>query len=84
MCAKLLQSCPTLHNPIGYSLPGSSVHGILEVRILQWVAKPSSRDLPDPEIKPAAPAAPALAGRFPTQVTDGTVVRSFALLCVNM
>ena len=32
------QSCPTLCDPMGCSLPGSSVHGILQVRILEWVA----------------------------------------------
>ena len=41
-CAKLLQSCPTLCDPTDHSLPGSSVHGILQERILEWVAMPSS------------------------------------------
>ena len=36
--AKLLQSCPTLCNPIDGSPPGSSVPGILQVRILEWAA----------------------------------------------
>ena len=36
--AKSLQSCPTLCDPIDCSLPGSSVHGILQARILEWVA----------------------------------------------
>ena len=36
--AKLLQSCPTLCNPIDGSPPGSSVPGILQARILEWVA----------------------------------------------
>ena len=36
--AKLLQSCPTLCDPVDYSLPGSSVHEILQARILEWVA----------------------------------------------
>ena len=36
-------SCPTLHDPMDYSLPGSSVHGILQARTLEWVAMPSSR-----------------------------------------
>ena len=43
------------------SLPGSSVLGILQARILEWVAIPFSRDVPDPGIKPRSPA---LAGRF--------------------
>ena len=40
---KLLQSCPTLWNLMDCSLPGSSAHGILQARILEWVAMPSSR-----------------------------------------
>ena len=35
---KAAQSCPTLCNPMDFSLPGSSVHGILQARILEWVA----------------------------------------------
>ena len=41
--SKSLQSCPTLCNPMDYSLPGSSVHGILQSKILEWVDLPSSR-----------------------------------------
>ena len=37
------QSCPTLWDPMDYSLPGSSVHGIWQARILEWVAIPFSR-----------------------------------------
>ena len=36
--AKLLQSCLTLHDPMDCSLSGSSVHGILQARVLEWVA----------------------------------------------
>ena len=43
MCAKSLQSCLTLCNPMDCRSPGSSVHGILQARILEWVAMPSSR-----------------------------------------
>ena len=43
MCAKLLQSCLTLCYPLDCSLPGGSVHRILQIRILVWVAIPSSR-----------------------------------------
>ena len=41
--AKLLQSCTILCDPVDCSPPGSSVHGILQARILEWVAMPSSR-----------------------------------------
>ena len=62
--AKSLQSCPTLCNPMNYSSPASSVHGILQARILEWVTMLSSRNLPDPGIKPVSLAPAALAGRF--------------------
>ena len=42
-CAQSLQLCPTLCDPMDHSLLGSSVHGILQARILEWVAMPSSR-----------------------------------------
>ena len=37
-CVLVAQSCPTLCDPMDYSLPVSSVHGILQARILEWVA----------------------------------------------
>ena len=40
---KSLQLCPTLYDPVNCSLPDSSVHGILQARILEWVVMPSSR-----------------------------------------
>ena len=48
MYAKSLQSCPTLCDPMNCSLPGSSVHGVLQARILEWVAMPSSRGSSQP------------------------------------
>ena len=42
LCAKSLQSCLTFCDPMDCSPPGSSVHGILQARILEWVAVPSS------------------------------------------
>ena len=47
------------------SLPGPSVHGILQARILEWLAMSLGlRDLPHPGIKPASHLSPALASRF--------------------
>ena len=46
VCAKLLQSCLTFCDPMDCSLPGYPVHGILQARILEWVAVPSSRIFP--------------------------------------
>ena len=64
MHAKLLLLCPTLCNAMEWYPPGSSVHGILQVRILEWVAISFSRDLPDLGIKPTSLMSPALADRF--------------------
>ena len=48
MNAKLLQLCPTLCDPMDNSLLGSSVRGILQARILEWVSRPSSRGSSQP------------------------------------
>ena len=52
--AKSLQSCRTLCNSIDGSPPGSPIPGILQARILEWVAIPFSKDHPDPRIKPGS------------------------------
>ena len=36
--SEVAQSCPTLSDPMGWSLPGSSVHGIFQARVLEWGA----------------------------------------------
>ena len=48
ICCLVIQSYLTLHNPMDYSLPGSSVHGIFQARILEWVAVSYSRGSPQP------------------------------------
>ena len=53
--SEVAQSCLTLCDPMDCSLPGSSVHGIFQARILEWVAIPSPGDLPDPGIEPGSP-----------------------------
>ena len=58
------QSCLTLCDPVDCSPPGFSVQGILQARILEWVAMPSSGDLPNPGMEPAFLMLPALAGGF--------------------
>ena len=50
------QLCPNLCDPMDCSQPGSSVHGILQARILKWVAISSPGDLPDAGIEPGSPA----------------------------
>ena len=49
MLCLVIQSCPTLCDPMDCSLPGSSVHGVLQARILEWVAMPSSRGSSQPK-----------------------------------
>ena len=48
MCAKSFQLCPILCNPMDCSPPGSSVHRIVQARILEWVAISYSRGAPQP------------------------------------
>ena len=67
----LSQLCLTLCGPVDYSLPGSSAHGIFQVSILEFLPFPTPGDLPDPGIKPASFAYPALAGRFFTTEPPG-------------
>ena len=63
------QLFPTLVTPwTVYSLPGSTVHGIFQARILEWVVISSSGDLPKPGIEPTLLAS---AGRFFTTVPPG-------------
>ena len=62
---KSLQSCPTLWF-IDCSLPGSSVHGILQARVLGWIAMPSSRGSAWPRDPTQSPVFPTLIGVFLT------------------
>ena len=51
MHAKLLQSCPILCDPMDHRLPGFSVHGPLQARILEWVAMTPPGKLPNLEAR---------------------------------
>ena len=66
--AKSLQSSPTLCDPMDCSLQAPLSVGILQARILERVAMPSSRDLPNPGVKTLSVMSPALADGF---VTNG-------------
>ena len=66
--AHSLQLCLTLCSPMDCSPPGSSIHRILQARILEWVATPSTGDLLNRMIKSKSPA---LAGRFLTTEPPG-------------
>ena len=67
------QLCLTLWlcNPIDCSPPGSSVYGIFQARILEWVAISYSRGLLNPRIETQSLGSPVLAGRFFTTALPG-------------
>ena len=72
--AKSLQLGLTLWDSMDDSPPGSSVHGLLQARILKWVVMASSRDLLNPEIECASPEAPVLqADSFTTEPPGKTM-----------
>ena len=48
--SEVAQSCPTLSDPMDCSLPGSSVRGILQARVLEWAATVASLNFSDPTI----------------------------------
>ena len=64
VCTKSLQSCPTLCHPMDCSPPGSFVHGILQARILEWVAMPSSRGSSRPRDRTCVSCDSCTAGGF--------------------
>ena len=68
MCAQSHQSCPTLCDPLDCSLPGSSVHGIFQARILEWLAISFSRGSSWPKDRSHVPC---IAGRFFTAEPPG-------------
>ena len=63
------QSCPTLCDPMDCSPPGSSVLGILQARILEWIAMHFFRGSSQPGIEPTPLISLALAGGFFTTST---------------
>ena len=62
--AKWLQSCPTLCDPMDYSLHASSVHGVLHARTLEWVAMPYFRGSPRPRDGTCVSYSSCISGRF--------------------
>ena len=53
--SEVAQSCPTLRDPMDYILPGSSVHGIFQGRVLEWVAISFSRGSSRQGLNPGLP-----------------------------
>ena len=58
--SEVAQSCPTLCDPMDCSLPGSSVHGIFQARVLEWVAISFSINLPNQSTIDRAQVGPGL------------------------
>ena len=79
MHAKLLLVCPTLCNPMDHSPPGSSVHGISQARMLDWVATCFSRE--SSQLRDQTKS-PALAGGFFTTEPPGKPIRFCVCVCV--
>ena len=75
------QSCLTLCAPLDCNLLGSSVHGILQARILEWTATPPAGDLPNPGIKPTSRVS-CTAGGFFTHLAIGESI--YPLLCIKV
>ena len=89
MSALYTQLCPALCDPMDCSLPGFSVHGILQAKLLEWLLFPPPGDLPDPGTELMCLASPALAGRFFTTTPPGkrcmcVCMRVHMCVCVCM
>ena len=74
---KVAQSCPTLCNPMDHT-----VHGILQARILEWVAFPSPGDLPNAGIEPRSPTMQADSIPAKPQVCVCVCVCVYTRVCV--
>ena len=84
-CAKLFQSCLSLCNPLDCSPPGSSVHGILQARILEWITMPSSRRSSKPRDQTRDSCSSCTAGRFFTAEPPGKPITWIyhSLFCIH-
>ena len=82
-CCLVTQSSPTLSQPHGLpggSLPGSSVHGISQAKILNWIAISSSKGSSPPRDQTHVSWSPATAGEFFTTEPTGNPMPMFFLL----
>ena len=71
----VIQSCLILCDPMDCSPPGSSVHGLLQAKILEWIAISFSGDLPDLGIEPGSPTLQAVS--LPTQPPGKTLHKKY-------
>ena len=86
MCAQLIQSCLSLWDAIDCSPPGSSAPGILQARILKWVAMTSFRGSSKPRDQTGISSFPALVGGFftPSSTREGQSIYSTEQLGRNI
>ena len=84
MCVFSRSVVPDSLRPVDCSLPGSSVHGFSQARILERVVIYFSGDLPDPGIEPVSPASPALTGGSLPQCHLGSPVWRLATSVISL
>ena len=70
LCQLSYQLCPTLCDPMNHDTPGSSVHGIFQARMLEWVAMPSSRGPSQPRDQTCIFYISCIEARFTRQVAQ--------------
>ena len=78
--SEVTQSCLTLRDPMDCSLPGSSIHGIFQARVLEWVPFSFPGDLLDLGIEPVSLVSPTLAGGLFTTVPPGTFLNKWNVI----
>ena len=79
--SEVAQSCPTLCNTLDCSPSGSSVHGVLQARILEWVVMPSSRGSSIPWLVGSLPLAPPGKPRSNAAAAAAKSLQSCQTLC---
>ena len=82
--SEVTQSCPTLCNPMDCSLPGCSIRGIFQARVLEWAAISFSRGSSQPRDRPRYPALPTDALPSEPPGKPYMIFFSIALHCMDI
>ena len=83
--SEVTQSCPTLSDPMEGSLPGSSVHGIFQARVLEWgaiVGSHQKKDIPHPKVK-EKPQQDSRRGKIVFRIKPHTCQRHSESMCAQ-
>ena len=83
VCVKSLQSCSTFCNPMGYSPPGSTLHGIFQGRTLEWVAMLFSRGPSQPRDRTHVSCGSCIVGGFFTTEPPGKPMPHWQLFIMH-